>query len=75
MPGTVGVEDDRGAPPARPQKRMECTMLKIECSPCGETLFATDEAELVRLTAQHARAEHGVELFSEEILAMAQPAR
>lgn len=50
-------------------------MLKIECSPCGETLFATDEAELVRLTGQHARAEDGVELSSEEILAMAQPAR
>lgn len=49
-------------------------MIKIECEPCGETLLATDEDELVRMTVPHAAKDHHVTLTRADVLAMAQPA-
>jgi predicted small metal-binding protein len=42
-------------------------MRTIECDMCGETVTATDDAELTRRLGAHMRSEHEQELASDEL--------
>ena len=42
-------------------------MRVIECNECGETLSASDDAELVRNLGSHLQAEHDLEVDEEEL--------
>lgn len=45
---------------------------EIEC-PCGYTIRADDEDELVEKAQQHAKESHEMELSSDQALSMARP--
>ena len=45
---------------------------EIEC-PCGATIRADDENELVAQAQKHAKESHDMELSSEQALSMARP--
>lgn len=48
--------------------------VKMTCGPCGETITAADEDELVDRVVPHAQQEHGVTLTREDVLGSMQPA-
>lgn len=48
-------------------------MAKVINCPCGQTIRAETDDELVRLGQEHARTVHGQEAKREELLAMARP--
>ena len=44
----------------------------VNC-PCGETIMADSDDELVRLVQDHGKSVHNQEISREDALAMAQP--
>lgn len=48
-------------------------MAKVINCPCGQTIRAETDDELVKLVVEHARSVHQQEAKREEILAMARP--
>ena len=49
-------------------------MAKAVSCPCGETIKADTDDELVRLVQAHGKAVHNQEVTREDALSMAQPA-
>ena len=49
-------------------------MAKVVTCPCGETLRADTDDELVKLVQDHGKAVHDQEVSRADALAMAQPA-
>ncbi len=49
-------------------------MAKAVSCPCGETIKADTDDELVRLVQAHGKAVHDQEVSREDALSMAQPA-
>lgn len=48
-------------------------MAKVINCPCGHTVRAENDDELVRLAQQHVKEVHGQDASREEVLAMAKP--
>lgn len=48
-------------------------MAKVISCPCGETIRAESDDELVRLVQKHAKEVHNQETPRDEVLAMARP--
>ncbi len=49
-------------------------MAKAVSCPCGETIKAETDDELVKLVQEHGKAVHNQEVSREDALSMAQPA-
>ena len=49
-------------------------MAKVVNCPCGETIRAETDDELVRLVQEHGKQVHNQDVSREDALAMAQPA-
>ncbi len=48
-------------------------MAKVVNCPCGQTLRADTDDELVQLVQEHGKTVHNQEVKREDVLAMAQP--
>lgn len=48
-------------------------MSKVVYCPCGVTIRAGDESELIALAQQHAKENHEMDLTPDQVLAMARP--
>ena len=48
-------------------------MAKVVNCPCGQSIRADTDDELVRLVKEHGRTVHSQEVKREDVLAMAQP--
>lgn len=49
-------------------------MAKVITCPCGETIKADSDDELVKLVQEHGKGVHDQDVNREDVLAMAQPA-